>query len=241
MKIKIIPCLKDNYAYFIGSERGELSSNILIDAPDFQTVDQFIQEQNLNLEHILITHHHWDHTDGILELKEKYKCKVYGAANDDSRIPGIDVRLKNEEVFKIGDIQIRTIQVPGHTHQHVVYYLEEYKVLFSGDTVFSMGCGRLFEGTYQEMFDSLQRIKQLPPQTQMFSGHEYSLKNSQFALSVDAHNEVLKARRQEVLKLQEVNSPTVPTTLELELKINPFLRASTVDEFKNLRQLRDTY
>lgn len=241
MKVKMIPCLKDNYAYLIESTRGELPANILVDAPDFQTVDRFLIQNNLKLDHLLITHHHWDHTDGILELKEKYNCTVYGYKDDENRIPGIDVTLRDKQHFTLGDISIHVMHVPGHTNQHILYHFENYKILFTGDTLFSMGCGRLFEGTYAEMFNSLQKIKGLSPDTLIFCGHEYSVKNAEFALSVNPENQDLQKRYRDVLKLREKNQPTVPTSLALELQINPFLRASTVDEFSKLRQLRDTF
>lgn len=215
--------------------------NILVDAPDFQAIDNYLKEHNLNLDFILSTHHHGDHVDGNLHLKEKYKCKVYGSAEDADRIPGIDFKLKYEEVFKIGNTTIESYYVPGHTSSHIIYYIPEAHALFSGDTLFSMGCGRLFEGSYIEMYKSLQKIKTLPDDTKIYCGHEYSEKNAKFAISVEPNNIAIKNRYEEVLKLRAQNLPTVPTTLALEKEINPFLRASTVDEFAKLRQLRDTF
>ncbi len=239
--VQIIPCLKDNYAYAFEIKSEGLSSHVVVDAPDFQTIDKFIQEKKLRLEHLLITHHHWDHVGGILELKQKYNCKVYGLKSDEARIPGIDITVDQDEIFKIRDVEIKALHTPGHTHQHVIYYLQKDKILFTGDTLFSMGCGRLFEGTYSEMFHSLQKIKSLPKETQIFCGHEYAEKNAQFALSVDGNNRSLKEHYERVLKCRKKNIPTVPTSLELELQINPFLRASSVEDFSRLRQLRDSY
>lgn len=244
MRVEIIPCLNDNYAYLL--EVKEHSDNpstkhILIDAPDFSPINNYLEENSLGLDFILSTHHHGDHVGANLELKEKYKCKIYGAEDDADRIPGIDYYLKPEEVFKIADTNIESMIAPGHTNNHTVYFFTESQFLFSGDTLFSMGCGRLFEGTYIEMYKTLQKIKTLPDSSLLYCGHEYSQKNAQFALSVDINNEALEHRYQEVLELLSKGQPTVPTTLALEKQINPFLRASSVDEFKKLRQLRDSF
>lgn len=241
MLIKIIPCLKDNYSYVAQISLGKNILNILVDAPDFQAIDDYFQEHQMNLDFILSTHHHGDHVDGNLQLKNKYNCKIYGSAEDAHRIPGIDFKLKHEEVFKIGNAIVESYYVPGHTSSHVVYYIAEANALFSGDTLFSMGCGRLFEGSYIEMYKSLQKIKTLPEETKIYCGHEYSEKNANFSMSVEPNNIALRNRYEEVLKLRAKNRPTVPTTLALEKEINPFLRASTVDEFAKLRQLRDTF
>lgn len=240
MEVKIIPCLKDNYSYVTQIFCGESSpKNVLIDAPNFHEVDNYLQKNSLKLDYILSTHHHGDHVDGNLELKNKYGCKIYGA--NDERIPGADFNLSPGEKFKIEDTEIETLFVPGHTSNHVAYYFRKEMILFSGDTLFSMGCGRLFEGTYEEMFESLQKIKALPLDTKIYCGHEYSEKNATFVMSIDPENQDVKDRYKEVLNLRERNLPTVPTTLALELKINPFLRASTVDEFKKLRDFRNTF
>jgi hydroxyacylglutathione hydrolase len=233
MDVQIIPCLKDNYAYLV--------KNILIDAPDFKTIDNFLTQKKMNLNFILSTHHHGDHVDGNVDLKRKYNCHIYGYADDHHPIPGVDTKLKPNEFLNIDGINIQALSVPGHTSHHVIYYFKDQNLLFSGDTLFSMGCGRLFEGTYIEMFESLQKIKSLPPQTEFYCGHEYSQKNAQFALSVDPDNLTLKEHFQKVSSLRKQGLATVPTTLELEKKINPFLRASNVDEFAKLRQLRDSF
>jgi hydroxyacylglutathione hydrolase len=242
MKVTVIPCLKDNYAYLIEMPGNKMSSkNILIDAPDFVTIDQFLNKSLTKLDYIFNTHHHWDHTEGNLELKKKYGCVIVGASNDSQRIPGIDKKLSDDEIIQINNTKIKAISVPGHTSHHLIYHFQGEALLFSGDTLFSMGCGRLFEGSYLEMFESLQKIKSLADETKIYCGHEYSEKNARFALSVDPQNEAIKARYQEVLALRLKNLPTVPTTLQLEKQINPFLRASSVDEFAKLRQLRDSY
>lgn len=186
MQIKLIPCLKDNYSYVAQISCGQNAQrkkilNVLVDAPDFQTIDGYLEEHQMNLDFILSTHHHGDHVDGNLQLKEKYNCKIYGSAEDAHRIPGIDFKLKHEEVFKIGNATVESYYVPGHTSSHIVYYIPEAHTLFSGDTLFSMGCGRLFEGSYIEMYKSLQKIKTLPDETKIYCGHEYSekMRNSQ--------------------------------------------------------------
>lgn len=240
--VKIIPCLQDNYAFLVEAKSSsQLPISILIDAPEFQNIDDFLNKKNSTLSYILSTHHHWDHIGGNLELKKKYACTIIGSEDDKARIPGIDHPLKDGEVFLLGDQTIEAIFVPGHTSHHVIYYFKNSGLLFSGDTLFSMGCGRLFEGTYNEMFNSLQKIKSLPPETSIFCGHEYTIKNGQFALTVEPSNSDIKLRLETAHAKVNAGLPTIPSTLEMELKTNPFLRASTVDEFARLRQLRDNF
>ena len=239
MKIHIIKCLEDNYCYAI--EDSKSKKLILVDTPEFTPIDQFLEKNNLKVTDILNTHHHGDHVGANLDLKAKYSCTIWGSLEDSERIPGIDKKLKDKERFKIGEIQFLATQVPGHTSHHLTYFLPQEKILFSGDTLFSMGCGRLFEGSFEQMFHSLKDICGLPLDTQIYCGHEYSEKNARFALSVDAKNPDLIARSGEVLQLRRQNQPTVPTSLALELKINPFLRAKTLEEFRNLRKLREVF
>ncbi len=242
MQIEIIPCLRDNYAFLL--DVGQNNNNrisVLIDAPEFESIDNFLRKNNRTVNYILNTHHHWDHVGGNLALKERYSCKIIGSENDQARIPGIDHHLKNNEEMHLGDQTIQTHFVPGHTNNHVIYFFKDAKVLFTGDTLFSMGCGRLFEGTYQEMFDSLQLIKKFPEETLIYCGHEYTIKNGEFALSAQPDNPAIQRRLKEARELVQRGQPTIPATLELERKTNPFLMASTVDEFSQLRQRRDSF
>jgi hydroxyacylglutathione hydrolase len=239
VKVKIVKCLEDNYAYIFTDQESKRCG--VIDTPAFGPINNFLQENNLILTDILNTHHHGDHVGANLELKEKYSCTVWGSGEDAQRIPGIDKKLSANETFTIGHFEFHVMQAPGHTSHHLLYYLPKEKVLFSGDTLFSMGCGRLFEGTYEQMFHTLQQICKLPDDTLIYCGHEYSEKNGKFALEMEPQNQDIQARYKEVLRLRAQNLPTVPTTLLEEKKINPFLRTKSIEEFKKLRNMRNTF
>lgn len=253
LEISVIPCLKDNYSYYVFEPKSNTS--ILIDTPEFKAIDNFLESKNISLDFILNTHHHWDHVSGNTELKNKYNCKIFGSVLDADRIPDIDFGIDPNTPLELGDLFIKTFFAPGHTSHHVVFYLENASALFSGDTLFSMGCGRVFEGTHEELFKSLNVLTSLPEETKIYCGHEYSIRNSKFALSIEPNNLDLQKRIEEITLLRAKNLPTVPTTLELEKKINPFLRChldsvkeylgdknlSNLDTFKALRDLRDTF
>ena len=157
MDIEIIPCLNDNYSYLINDDQTDTVA--IIDPSEFGPCDKKINEKYKKLDFILNTHHHFDHVGGNVELKKKYGSKILGFEKDKKRIPAIDVLLKDDQEFKIGSLDFKTIFIPGHTLGHIAFYLEKEKVIFTGDTLFSLGCGRVFEGTYEEMFNSLNKIK----------------------------------------------------------------------------------
>ena len=222
--IEIIPCLSDNYAYIIRDEQE--NKNILVDAPEHAPIEKYLDAKAMSLDFILITHHHSDHIDGISYLKNKYAPKIIGAKKDKHRLPPLDIEVEEGSKLSIGSKTFEIYAVDGHTVGHIAYRLLDDKALFSGDSLMVMGCGRLFEGTPKEMWESLKKLKRLPEDTMIYSGHEYTKSNIEFALTVDPKNEKLKTRRIKELAQLEKGAPTVPSTLREELDTNPFLRES---------------
>ena len=172
MRVEIIPCLRDNYSYLIINENN--NDACVVDPSEAKPVIDFINKNNINLKYILNTHHHYDHIGGNKELKEKYNATVVGFKNDAKRIPEIDVLVEDNQVWKRDNFEVKIIHIPGHTTGHICFYFYKEKLLFSGDTLFSLGCGKIFEGTYKDMFESLNRIKNLPEDIHIYCGHEYT-------------------------------------------------------------------
>ena len=193
MNIEIISCLNDNYSYLIHEEK--TNTVAIIDPSEFDPCDELIKKKYKKLDYILNTHHHYDHVGGNKMLKTKYNSTVLGFDGDKDRIPCIDKFLKDNQNFKIGNLNILVIFIPGHTKGHIAFYLEKEKIVFTGDTLFSLGCGKIFEGTYKQMFNSLNKLKNLPAATKVYSGHEYTKKNLDFCLTYDPNNEFLKKRQ----------------------------------------------
>ncbi len=212
-----------------------------IDTPDGAEIDKQLQERGLTLTHILNTHHHFDHVDGNQFLKEKYGATIVGPKRDAGRIPGIDIALAGGEVFKFGAYDIHIIDTPGHTLGHCAYYVPHETSVFVGDTIFVMGCGRLFEGTPKQMFESLAKLAKLPTATKIYCAHEYTLSNAAFALTVEPGNQDLHRAITEAKALRANNQPTVPTTIALELKTNPFMRAQTAEILGAIRADKDRF
>ena len=233
MNIEIIQCLSDNYSYLVIEK--ETNTVSIIDPSDFDACNEVIKKHN-KLDYILNTHHHVDHVDGNLKLKKKYNSKILGFEGDEDRIPGIDILLKDGQHFKIGELKFEVIYIPGHTKGHVAYYFERQKVVFSGDTLFSLGCGRVFEGTLDEMFNSLNKLKKLPPETKVYCGHEYTKKNLDFCLKYDTKNLVLTKKGNLINTKIKKNLPTIPTTIDEEIKTNIFFRCDNVDIKKALNE-----
>lgn len=234
-----IPALRDNYIYVLHEEMQHKTA--VVDPSLAEPVNDFLNQKNLHLDSIWNTHHHFDHTGGNQELKKKWKCPVYGYKEDAYRILDIDKTLEEREVFYFGKTRVEVLFIPGHTLGHIAFWLSEEKYLFCGDTLFSLGCGRLFEGTPEMMFNSLQKIKKLPVETQIYCAHEYTEDNARFALSVDKNNTELQKRAQAVKLLRQKNQPTVPSSLKEELETNPFLKVKTSSEFKILREKKDSF
>ncbi len=188
-----------------------------------------LAEKKWQLTHIFNTHHHWDHVGGNLELKLKTECQIIGSKSDKNRIPGIDLTVQENDKIMLGNHPVVIIETPGHTLGHIVYYFPEDALLFCGDTLFVMGCGRLFEGTPEQMWQSLEKLKKLPGQTKIYCTHEYTQANARFALTIEPENEALLAKAQQVDQLRTQGKPTVPSTIAEELATNPFFRVNIPD------------
>lgn len=223
LKVVQFPCLKDNYGFLLRDDEAGLTA--AIDTPDARAVASACDKEGWQLTHIFNTHHHWDHAGGNEELKERYKCTIVAAEADRHRIPGIDLGVAGGQKFEFGQSEVRVIDVPGHTTGHIAYFVPKEEIVFVGDSLFVLGCGRLFEGTAAQAKESVERLAALPPETKVFCAHEYSQHNSRYALTVDPGNEALKRRAQEIDAARAVGTPTVPTTIKAELETNPFLRA----------------
>ena len=239
MRVEIIPCLQDNYSYLIIDESNKTAS--VIDPSEAKPIINFIEKENINLKYILNTHHHYDHIGGNKDLKKKYNSVVIGYKDDASRIPGIDILLNNNQIWKANNFEAKIMHIPGHTTGHISFHFFKEKLIFTGDTLFSLGCGKIFEGTYQDMFDSLNQIKKLPQDTKIYCGHEYTLQNSKFCIKHDPENLNLKKKIVEIKKKLENNIPTIPSTLKEENECNIFLRAKDVESFSKLRDLKDNF
>jgi hydroxyacylglutathione hydrolase len=224
LEVHMFPCLSDNYGFLIHDHVNNLTATI--DTPEVAAIEKALNENNWSLTHIINTHHHYDHAGGNLELKNKTGCTIIGPAVDQLRIPGIDQCIKHEETFQFGEHKIKAFHTPGHTLGHMVYHFEDQSLAFVGDTLFAMGCGRLFEGTPEQMWSSLSIIKQWPDNTKLYCAHEYTQTNANFAIGIEPTNNELIDRKTLVDGLRLENTPTVPTTVELEKKTNPFLRAN---------------
>ena len=238
MQIKIIKCLQDNYSYIIIDNN---NNACVVDPSESDPVIKYLEENKINLKFILNTHHHYDHVGGNKELKKKYNAKVLGYINDKERIPEIDIFLKNKEIWNTDSFKFQIFHIPGHTSGHICYYFKNEKFLFTGDTLFSLGCGRIFEGTYEQMFSSLQLFKSFPKDTKIFCGHEYTLKNSEFCKKYDPKNEKLDTRILKIKNMLSKGLPTIPTTIEDELDCNIFLRSGDLETFSKLRDLKDNF
>jgi hydroxyacylglutathione hydrolase len=222
LEIKQFPCLSDNFGVLIHDEATNLTASI--DAPDADAVSRALQDKGWRLSHILTTHHHADHTGGNLALKSATGCKIIGPRAEEAKIPGIDAAVGQGDSFPFGAFEMRVIDTPGHTAGHITYWCPTAGVAFAGDTLFAIGCGRVIEGNAQMMWQSLQKLMALPPDTVVYCGHEYTQANARFALTIEPENEALKARAKEVDRLRAAGEPTLPTRIGLELATNPFLR-----------------
>ena len=239
MKVEIIKCLKDNFSYLLINEKN--NNACVIDPSEPDPIIDFVEKKNINLKYILNTHHHYDHVGGNNDLKKKYGAKIVGFKDDKNRIPKIDILVEDNQIWTYEDFESKIFHIPGHTSGHICFYFEKEKIAFTGDTLFSLGCGRIFEGTYKQMFESLNKLKKLPLDTKIYCGHEYTLKNSIFCIKYEENNENLKKKIIKIENKLKNNLPTIPTTIEEELACNIFLRAKNLEDFSKLRDLKDNF
>ena len=239
MNIEIIKCLKDNYSYLIIDEKTK--SACVVDPSEAKPIINYIEKNKINLKFILNTHHHYDHVGGNKDLKIKYNAKVIGFEGDKDRIPEIDICLKDRESWKNKNFEFKIFHIPGHTSGHICFNFFKEKLLFTGDTLFSLGCGRIFEGTYEQMFNSLQLIKSFSLETKIYCGHEYTLKNSDFCSVHDKENSKLNEKILSIKEKLNKGLPTIPSTLKEELETNIFLKCNSIENFTKLRDLKDNF
>ena len=239
MKIQIIPCLQDNYSYLIINE--ENNTACVIDPGEAEPIIKYLENNKIKLKFILNTHHHYDHVGGNKKLKKKYGASVVGYKGDKERIPEIDILVNDQEIWIHENFKAKIIHIPRHTLGHICFYFYNQKSVFSGDTLFSLGCGRIFEGTYSQMFNSLKKLKELPHDTKIFCGHEYTMQNSKFCMANDENNQNLISKIKEIKKKLQNNLPTIPSTIKEELNCNIFLRSNNVETFSKLRDLKDNF
>lgn len=253
LDIHQIPVLNDNYVYLV--REPESGCVAVVDPAVVGPVLNEAKKLGWSITHILNTHHHGDHTGGNLEIKEKTGCTIVGPGPDRDRIPGIDIEVNDGDTFAFGNASAKVFFVPGHTRGHIAYWFWDSDALFCGDTLFSIGCGRVFEGTMDQMWTSLSRLRALPSETRIYCAHEYTQSNINFAISVDPNNRALRAREKEVRQKRKRGEPTVPSRLGEEVAANPFLRAdqddlqqalgmagaTPVEVFTEVRQRKDTF
>ena len=239
MKIQIIPCLHDNYSYLVIDEKNNIAC--AIDPSEAKPIIKYLEKKNINLKYILNTHHHYDHVGGNQELKKKYNARVIGYKGDKHRIPEIDTLVGDQEIWKQESFEAKIIHIPGHTLGHICFYFFNEEAAFTGDTLFSLGCGKIFEGSHEQMFNSLMKIKALPLKTKIYCGHEYTKQNAKFCITHDKNNENLKNKIKIIDKKLENNLPTIPSTIREELDCNIFLRSNKVETFSKLRDLKDNF
>ena len=222
-EIRLFPCLNDNFGYLIHDPATNATASI--DAPEAAPIIKALEQEGWTLTDILVTHHHGDHVGGVAELKQKYQCRVVAPHDKTTRIADVDLRAAQGDVIKVGSLLARVLETPGHTLDHIAYVFDGEKALFAADTLFSIGCGRVFEGTYPMMWDSLLKLRVLPDDFRLYCGHEYTAANVKFALTIEPDNPHLKARAEEVSRQRAAGQPTIPTLLGEEKKANVFLRA----------------
>ncbi|MGF1475863.1 MAG: hydroxyacylglutathione hydrolase [Geminicoccaceae bacterium] len=251
LEIELVPLLSDNYGYLIRDAVEDVTG--FVDPAQADPVLDLLDAKGIALDWILITHYHQDHSGGVRDLIQATGCRGTGPRAEAAKVPGIDVALSDGDGFDLGAFHAQVMETPGHTAGHISYWFKDAKALFPGDTLFSLGCGRLFEGSPETMWRSLSKFAALPDEAKIYCGHEYTQANARFALSIDPDNEALRQRAEEVNRLRADGKPTLPTTLGLERETNPFLRpndpairaklrmeqASDVEVFAEIRRRKD--
>ena len=231
LSIKPIKALSDNYIWLVTTNEG----SIVIDPGESKQIIDLVKSNEIDLEGILITHHHYDHTNGIEEILKYKKVDVYGPKNN---VNSITKRVKQNDVFNLVGLKFEVIETPGHTLDHIAFYClkDEKSILFCGDTLFSGGCGRVFEGTYSQMYESLKKLSKLPEDTQIFCGHEYTSSNLQFACAVEPNNQFIKEYNEEIIEKTKNGEPSLPSSLKIEHMINPFIRCNEENLIDNINK-----
>lgn len=228
-----------NYIWLI--EHQQSQHVIAIDPTEASLVEDYCKEHQLNLEQIWLTHWHKDHIGGVPELIADRNIPVYGPRAELSHIPFITHPLQHDDQFEFHGLNIDIIAVPGHTLGHIVYFIDALDSVFCGDTLFAMGCGRMFEGTAEQFYHSLNRLAVLPPRTKVYCTHEYTLSNAQFALHIEPENRAIQQRVEQIKQLREQGKITLPSSIEIELETNPFLRVESAEEFARIRAMKDNF
>lgn len=239
LHVHIVPAFEDNYLFIL--EDTASKEIILVDPGDPAPLVAWFKANNKVPTAIWNTHHHKDHTGGNKVIKDIYNCPIYAPRNDAKRIKHYDHLIADNDTMMLGEYRFTVMDIAGHTMGHIGYYCAQEDLLFCGDTLFAMGCGRVFEGTYEQMFNSLLKIKNLPSKTTIYCAHEYTLSNGKFAITADPDNQDIAKRYKAVKEMRANNVGTVPTSLEIELKTNVFLRANSATEFERLRTAKDTF
>lgn len=236
LEIVTIPCLSDNYAFLAhDAASGETA---LVDAPEAEPILAALEARGWRLSHVLLTHHHWDHVDALPAILERHPAKVIGATADAHRLPELGLQVAEGDRFTIGGDEIHVLDVSGHTVGHIAFHAPASKAVFTADSLMALGCGRLFEGTAAQMWDSLSKLAALPGDTIVYSGHEYTQANAAFAETIEPGNPDLQARIADIASARAENKPTVPSSLALELATNPFLRPQSV-EIRDRLEMQD--
>ena len=233
-EIVTVPCLSDNYAFLVHAD----GKTALVDAPEAAPIISALDERGWSLDEIWLTHHHWDHIDGVPELKRKYSPVIRGARDDAERLPDLDHAYADGESFTFQGADVQVMDVSGHTVGHIAFFIPDAKAAFTADSLMALGCGRVFEGTMEQMWDSLSKLAALPDDTVIFSGHEYTSANARFAMAVEPDNIALQQRQADIETARAKGKPTVPSLLSLELATNPFLRAG-LQEVKSALNMSD--
>lgn len=239
LQYHLFPALNDNYGVLVHCPDSGATASI--DAPEAAAVEKALADTGWKLTHILITHHHHDHVGGVEELKQKWGCEVIGSAEEPHGLPGLTGTVTPGGTYDFAGHIAQIIHTPGHTLGHITWHFADDGVAFAGDTLFTLGCGRVFEGTMEQMWASMQKLAKLPPETTVYCGHEYTLSNGRFAVTAEPDNQALKQRMIEIEQLREAGKPTVPTTIARELETNPFLRAETAQRFAEIRTAKDNF
>ena len=239
LQYHLFPALSDNYGVLMHCpETGQTAS---IDAPEAAAVERALAQTGWQLTHILLTHHHHDHVGGVPELKDKWNCAVVGSAEESNALPGLTETVSPGGTYEFAGHTAQIIATPGHTLGHIIWHFTDEGVVFAGDTLFTLGCGRVFEGTMEQMWSSMQVFTAMPPETIIYSGHEYTAANLKFALSIEPDNAALQTRAEEIRQAVAAGQPTVPTTLGQEMETNPFLRAGSAARFAEVRRAKDNF